>query len=114
MFGMQPSARYLQALVLSGQQGLYGAASWHEPQGQVILKLVHTGTTPLEVTLPIAGITSKTPVEWNRLHSSNPQTVNSFENPKAIWPTSVTATATDGALEVTLEPSSVNVIRITL
>lgn len=99
---------------LTGQQGLYGAASWHEPQSQVILKLVHTGTTALKVTLPIAGITSATPVEWTRLHSSNPQTVNSFENPKAIWPTSVTAAATDGALKVTLEPASVNVIRITL
>lgn len=97
---------------LNGRGELYGAAAWDATANEVILKLVHTGMEPLEVTLPLEGVEPGAALGWTYLQSDDLQAVNSFGEPRAIWPRKTMAQTEKGHIQLELKPSSVNVIRI--
>jgi len=99
--------------VATGQDGLYASAVWDQPAKEVILKVVNTSDKPQNGEFLIDGVKNVqgkgTQIE---LRSNNLDAVNSFENPATISPIQKPVTVKNKKVNLTLQPYSVNIIKV--
>lgn len=97
---------------LTGQNGLYGAASMDEKTNEVIIKLVNTSATAQVVELAIAGLAKKTVGTVVGIAEQNLKNFNTISEPTKIVPAESGIAIEKGKVSLTLEPYSFKVFRI--
>ncbi|HEX6730299.1 MAG TPA: alpha-L-arabinofuranosidase C-terminal domain-containing protein [Pyrinomonadaceae bacterium] len=99
----------------NGQSELYASASLDEPSGEMVLKVVNTGSAPRAVNISVNGAkkvakTAKTFV----LESSDLKAENSLDNPTRVAPVERSITVSGNQFGYTFTPQSLTVIRVPL
>jgi alpha-N-arabinofuranosidase len=117
MFSVNRGTRQLPVLLdgstKNGVNDLYTSASVDEQSGQVILKVVNTGSGSSEVRITLAGAngTSKTGTVFV-LQSSDMKAENSLDHPTRITPVERQLPIPGGEFVYTFTPHSFTVLRI--
>jgi alpha-N-arabinofuranosidase len=97
---------------LIGQEGLYASAVKDANTGELIVKIVNTESHPQALKLTTNnGNLDKTGTMLT-LQNNNLRAVNSFESPDLISPKESTFETSAEVVEVTVEPYSMNVLKI--
>ncbi|MBO0321819.1 carbohydrate binding domain-containing protein [Muricauda sp. CAU 1633] len=97
---------------LTGQDGLYASAVKDANTGELILKIANTESHPQALKLTTHNGNLGETGTMLTLQSNNLQAVNSFESPDLISPKESTFEASAEVIEVTVEPYSMNVLKI--
>lgn len=98
---------------LTGQQQVYATASLDAKTREVILKIVNTAATAQNVNISFKGKAKfDGVVSVQTLASSDPEAVNSLDEPEKISPKSSTATLTKGRLQTSVPAQALVVYRI--
>lgn len=98
---------------LTGSDGLYGSAAYDQVSGDVIIKLVHTGTAPVRVAVKLTGKKpAASAVRIQEMAASDLSTVNTLDAPKTISPVSGETILRQNTLTCELKPASFTVFRV--
>lgn len=97
---------------LIGQDGLYASAVKDVNTGQLIVKIVNTESRPQQLKLTANNGNLDNEGIMSTLQNSDLQAVNSFESPDLISPKESTINVGNEEVEVTVEPYSMNVLKI--
>lgn len=98
---------------VTGEDGLYATAASDEKTGEVILKIVNASNGERNTNIQLEGVKeTDAGGSMTVLQSSDMETVNSFKAPRKIRPEEKSVTVNDKALDVTLPPFSVSIIRV--
>jgi alpha-N-arabinofuranosidase len=99
--------------VKNGQGELFTSAAVDEQVGEVILKVVNTGTSPRDVRINLAGAKNVGKVgKVFVLESFDLKAENSVDNPTKVAPVERQLTVPSGEFAYTLTPQSLTVIRV--
>ncbi|GAA4748235.1 alpha-L-arabinofuranosidase C-terminal domain-containing protein [Flavisolibacter ginsenosidimutans] len=98
---------------VKGKDSVYASAVFDKKSGDVIVKFVNASSNAVAIETTIRGAKpSKKEAAVQVLSSTDKYTVNSFEAPQAIAPSTEMAAIKDGAVSLSLKPSSLTVVRI--
>lgn len=97
---------------LTGQNGLYGAASVDEKTNEVIIKLVNTAANAQSIDLNISGLGTKTSGKAISMIEKDLKNFNTITEPNKIVPVETAINIEKGKTLLTLEPYSFKVFRI--
>lgn len=97
---------------LIGQDGLYASAVKDSTARELIVKIINTESHPQALKLTASNGNLGNTGTVSTLQSNDLQVVNSFESPDKISPKESTLAVSNGMVEVTAEPYSMNVIKI--
>ncbi|WP_181304698.1 alpha-L-arabinofuranosidase C-terminal domain-containing protein [Rufibacter sp. XAAS-G3-1] len=98
---------------VTGQDKLFASASLNQKTNELILKVVNTSDKAQEGEFVLDGVKStQSKGTVQKLRSSNLEQMNSFANPTAISPVQQTVQVKNKRVKLTLEPYSVNVIKV--
>ena len=92
--------------------GLYTSASLDERTHELIVKAINVTANARSAEIRLNAVNPSGNARVITLESSDLNTENSFDNPKAVSPKSSTLKVTSADLSVQLAPYSVNVYRI--
>jgi alpha-N-arabinofuranosidase len=96
-----------------GQSGLYATASLDEKAKEIVFKIVNATAFEQPFSIHVAGKKAAgTKGKLITLANNDKNAVNSFENPKSIFPTEKEVSFTGKEPGLTLVPKSVNVLRV--
>jgi alpha-N-arabinofuranosidase len=117
LFSVNRGTRILPVLmngsVKNGQGELFTSAAVDEQVGEVILKVVNTGTSPRDVRINLAGAKNVGKVgKVFVLESFDLKAENSVDNPTKVAPVERQLTVPSGEFAYTLTPQSLTVIRV--
>src|SRR5215204_119380 len=117
MFSVHKGTRLLPVMLdgspKNGQSDLYASASLDESAGEVIVKLVNTGSSPREARINLAGARSVMGGRALTLGSSDLKDENSLDEPTKISPVEKPLAVTSGEFAYALAPNSLTVLRVT-
>ncbi len=113
--GTQVVPVLLQNKAVTGQEGLFATASIDSKTNELILKVVNT-TAKVQASEFVVDGAKKLARSGTLtvLQSDNLDQVNSFEHPDAVSPVQKPVQVKGGKVNVSLQPYSVNVIRVKL
>ena len=100
---------------ITGQDSLYASAVIDEKTNDLIIKIVNVAGKPQSRTISLEGV--KTPVGKGKmqvLQSSQPDAMNSFDNPQAVAPKDSTFPIKNKKFTLDAAPYSFSVLRIKL
>ncbi|MHA6247236.1 alpha-L-arabinofuranosidase C-terminal domain-containing protein [Pontibacter sp. CAU 1760] len=98
-----------------GQEGAFASATIDKETNELILKVVNTTDKPQQSKFMVDGVKKlKSKGTMTVLQSDNLSQENSFENPKAISPQQKQIKVNGKTINASLQPYSVNVIRVKL
>jgi alpha-N-arabinofuranosidase len=117
LFSVNRGTRILPVLmngsVKNGQGELFTSAAVDEQVGEVILKVVNTGTSPRDVRINLAGAKNVGKVgKVFVLESFDLKAENSVDNPTKVAPVERQLSVPSGEFAYTLTPQSLTVIRV--
>jgi alpha-L-arabinofuranosidase len=90
LFGANSGDVYLAPTVSDGIDGLAVSAVRDSRTGDVILKIVNTGTAPQPLHVRLDGAKSLAFVATKTVLTGDPKMVNGFDNPAPLTPTTAT------------------------
>jgi len=96
------------------EAGLYTSAVLNEPSHEWIVKAVNSGGAARPVEIDFEGAQAGGTAKVTKLASADLAAENSFENPTRLAPEYSTAEVKAGVLEVSLQPYSVTVYRVSV
>ncbi len=99
---------------LTGQNGLYASAVKDSKKEEIIIKLVNTSGQEQSVSLQVKGAGTAREAKVLTLSGSDPEAVNSFEQPQNISPVEGRAVVNNNRLDVRMPAHAFQVYRITL
>jgi len=99
---------------LTGQNGLYASAVKDSNKEEIIIKLVNTSGQEQSVSLQVKGAGTAREAKVLTLSGSDPEAVNSFEQPQNISPVEGRAVVNNNRLDVRMPAHAFQVYRITL
>lgn len=97
---------------LTGQNGLYGAASVDEKTNEVIIKLVNTAANAQSIDLNVSGLGTKSSGKVISMVEKDLKNYNTITEPSKIVPVESSIRIENGKTLLTLEPYSFKVFRI--
>lgn len=97
---------------LTGQNGLYGAASVDEKTNEVIIKLVNTAANAQSIDLNVSGLGAKSGGKVISMVEKDLKNYNTITEPSKIVPAESSIRIENGKTLLTLEPYSFKVFRI--
>ena len=96
----------------NAQNGIHASAALDEKSGEVVLKLVNSGSAPAKTSISLGGAAPKGTVRSTVLASDDLKAENSLDAPKKVAPVESTVQASGSGLDLTLPASSLSVVRI--
>jgi alpha-N-arabinofuranosidase len=99
---------------LTGQNGLYASAVKDSNKGEIIIKLVNTSGQEQSVSLQVKGAGTAREAKVLTLSGSDPEAVNSFEQPQNISPVEGRAVVNNNRLDLRMPAHAFQVYRITI
>jgi len=98
---------------VKGKDSVYASAVLDKKSGDVVVKFVNASSNTVAIQTTVNGAKpSKKEAAVQVLSSTDKYTVNSFEAPQAIAPSTEMAAIKNGAVSLSLMPSSLTVVRI--
>ena len=92
--------------------GVFSSATYDEPTGETIVKVVNTSGNTSSAVIDVDGV-NPTQARLIKLASKSGADENSFDNPTNVYPTEQTLFPnSDGKIGMKLEPYSLNILRI--
>lgn len=99
---------------LTGQNGLYASAVKDSNKGEIIIRLVNTSGQEQSVSLQVKGAGTAREAKVLTLSGSDPEAVNSFEQPQNISPVEGRAVVNNNRLDLRMPAHAFQVYRITI
>ena len=96
----------------SGQDKLYGSATWDKQAKEVIIKIVNAGETSVATNIILEGAKFESKAKQILLTSDDGNAVNSLDNPVNIAPSESTIPVKGNKVALSVAPSSLTILRI--
>jgi alpha-N-arabinofuranosidase len=98
---------------LIGQQEVYASSVIDEASGEIIVKVVNSGSTDKQVDISLKGVKKvNNEGKWVLLKSEELTSINSIENPMGVSPVVRDLSVTGKSVNLTLPPHSLSVLKI--
>ena len=117
MFSVNRGTRILPVLVngsaKNGESELFTSASLDEGNGEVILKVVNTSSSPKDVRISLAGVTKVSKMgKTFVIENSDLKAENSLDNPTKVAPVEGQLDLPGSEFAYTITPNSLTVMRV--
>lgn len=101
-----------QGSAVTGQQNIFASATKDEKSKEIIIKVVNTDAKSQTLALNIKGASLSGSAKWIKLTSAGLEDLNSFEQPKNIYPVVSSIKPKANRVELDVGAYSVNVLRL--
>lgn len=102
----------LFSATLSGDNQVFGNATYTPLQHALYVKVVNPTSGTASFRLNVKGAQTLSNPVLTVLSSSSPEDENSMSNPRKVYPLSKSATITDGIVSFSLQPYSLNILKL--